>query len=117
RAGACARRSRACLRVAQGAGAPWRRERQPDGRGRARGRGKVMTELEQPVNDDRTRLQHREDDRTRLQTREAEHADATRPTSASRAATGSDWSNPEIWTAGDDVPIGPGSVIKERFEL
>lgn len=34
-----------------------------------------------------------------------------------RPATGSDWSRPDQWAGADVGPIGPGTVIKERYVL
>jgi serine/threonine protein kinase len=34
-----------------------------------------------------------------------------------RAPTGSNWAHPEEWQARHEGPLGPGSVIKDRFEL
>lgn len=37
--------------------------------------------------------------------------------SAHHTGTGSNWSHPELWRASTDGPIGPGSVLKDRFVL
>jgi serine/threonine protein kinase len=84
--------------------------------------------------DDRTRLVERkapaaaDDDRTRLKpavptrvtdatAETAGAADRTRTQQTASGPTGSDWSHPERWQGGEDVTLGSGSVIKQRFVL
>jgi len=104
------------------------------------------TRIQRPEADERTRLQRREEDeRTRLQRPgrgESRNAEATRilrrasaeaasaPGStgpatsgtagtgrAGASVTGSDWQHPERWEARHEGPLGPGSVVKDRFVL
>ena len=103
--------------------------------------GNDGTPLQHPAEDDRTRLQNRAaDDKTRLQDPAARRttppqppaADARtrlqRPRAEQRAGaidartagttpTGSDWRHPERWESRHEGPLGPGSVIKDRFVL
>ncbi len=44
-------------------------------------------------------------------------SDAPQSTSRSTYATGSNWARPEQWTERQAGPIGPGSVIKGRFQI
>src|SRR5690606_23603192 len=69
--------------------------------------------------DERTRLQRpAADDRTRLRAPRSEQPPGTLdPRTAGTSATGSDWRHPERWQSRHEGPLGPGSVIKDRFVL